>query len=125
MKTNIYDLTLQGLQDKLLELGEKKFRALQIYEWLYTKKVTSFKEMTNLSLALQEKLEQHFEIGLLKIREKQVSKDGTTKYLFELSDGGLIETVLMRFNYGDSVCVTSQLGCNMGCAFCASGLLKK
>jgi len=125
MKINIYDLTLNGLQEKLLELGEKKFRALQIYEWLYLKKVTSFKDMTNLSVALQNKLEEYFYIGLLTIKEKQVAKDGTTKYLFELVDGGLIETVLMRFNYGESVCVSSQLGCNMGCAFCASGLLKK
>jgi len=125
MKTNIYDLTLQALQEALINLGEKKFRAVQIYEWLYQKQVTSFQEMTNLSFELQKKLSEHFEIGLLKIREKQVAKDGTTKYLFELNDGGLIETVLMRFDYGQSVCVTSQLGCNMGCAFCASGLLKK
>ena len=125
MKKNIYDLTLSQLQDSLIELGEKKFRALQIYEWLYVKKVSSFDEMSNLSKALKDKLNEHFNIGILKIKEKQVAKDGTTKYLFELSDGGLIETVLMRFNYGDSVCVTSQLGCNMGCAFCASGLLKK
>lgn len=125
MKRNIYGLTLAELQDAIEQIGEKKFRALQIYEWLYIKKVQSFDEMSNLSKALKDKLNEHFVIGLLKIREKQVAKDGTTKYLFELSDGGLIETVLMRFNYGDSVCVTSQLGCNMGCAFCASGLLKK
>lgn len=124
-KTNIYDLTLSDLQEALVSIGEKKFRALQIYEWLYQKQVTDFKMMTNISLALQEKLAEHFEIGLLKMKERQVASDGTTKYLFELSDGGLIETVLMRFDYGQSVCVTSQLGCNMGCAFCASGLLKK
>lgn len=125
MKKNIYDYTLKQLQEELEALGEKKFRATQIYEWLYLKLCTSFEEMTNLSIDLQKKLDEHFEIVLPKIKEKQVAKDGTTKYLFELQDGGLIETVLMRFDYGQSVCVTSQLGCNMGCAFCASGLLKK
>lgn len=125
MKKNIYDYTLKQLQSELEELGEKKFRATQIYEWLYEKLCTSFEEMTNLSVPLQKKLDEHFEICLPKIKEKQVAKDKTTKYLFELNDGGLIETVLMRFDYGQSVCVTSQLGCNMGCAFCASGLLKK
>ena len=84
MKTNIYDLTLNDLQEKLIELGEKKFRALQIYERLYTKKVTSFDEMSNLSNSLKEKLNEYFEIGLQKIKEKQVSKDGTTKYSTEV-----------------------------------------
>lgn len=122
---NIYDFTLNELNEAMLELGEKKYRALQIYEWLYIKQVTSFDEMSNLSKSLIEKLKQHFTIGLLKVKECQRSKDKTTKFLFELEDGGLIETVLMYFDYGKSVCVTSQLGCNMGCAFCASGLLKK
>lgn len=125
MKTNIYDLTLKQLQEALIAMGEKKFRAVQIYEWLYVKQAATFMEMSNLSLDLRKKLDDNFEIGLFTIKERQVSQDGTTKYLFELSDGGLIETVLMRFDYGQSVCVTSQLGCNMGCAFCASGLLKK
>lgn len=125
MKKNIYDLTLKQLQEALVDLGEKKFRAVQIYEWLYQKNAVSFFEMSNLSMPLQKKLDEVYEIGNLQIKEKQIAKDGTTKYLFELRDGGLIETVLMRFDYGQSVCVTSQLGCNMGCAFCASGLLKK
>ncbi len=125
MKKQIYDYTLKQLQDEMLLLNEKKFRATQIYEWLYQHCVESFDEMTNLSLSTRNHLIENFEIPSLKVREKQVANDGTTKYLFELADGGLIETVLMRFNYGNSVCVTSQLGCNMGCAFCASGLLKK
>lgn len=125
MKKNIYDYTLKQLQIALEEMGEKKFRAVQIYEWLYDKCVVSFQEMTNLSQSLILRLDQTFAFVLPTIKEKQVAKDGTTKYLFELADGGLIETVLMRFDYGQSVCVSSQLGCNMGCAFCASGLTKK
>ena len=109
----------------IAEIGEKKFRATQVFEWLYRKQATSFSEMSNLSLELREKLIKNYDIQTLSLVEKQVAKDGTTKYLFALKDGGLIETVLMRMEYGQSVCVTSQLGCNMGCAFCASGLLKK
>lgn len=125
MKKNIYDYTLKQLQTTLESMGEKKFRAVQIMEWLYQKGVLSFAEMKNLPQSCLVKLEENFEISLPKIKEKQVAKDKTTKYLLELSDGGLIETVLMRFDYGQSVCVSSQLGCNMGCSFCASGLLCK
>lgn len=125
MKKNIYEYTLNQLGEEMLLLGEKKYRALQIYEWLYLKQVASFEEMTNLSKQLIERLNENYVIGLLNVKELQRSKDKTTKFLFELPDGGLIETVLMYFDYGKSVCVTSQLGCNMGCAFCASGLLKK
>ena len=106
-------------------MGEKKFRATQVFEWIYRKLVYSFDQMNNISLDLREKLSQTYSIDLLKIKEKQVSSDGTIKYLFELTDGGLIESVLMVHDYGRSLCVTSQLGCNMGCQFCASGLLKK
>ncbi|WP_028043856.1 23S rRNA (adenine(2503)-C(2))-methyltransferase RlmN [Candidatus Stoquefichus massiliensis] len=122
---SIYDYTQEQLINEFLLLDEKKFRATQVFEWLYRKNIQNFNEMSNLSLDLRQKLISHFEIGPLKIIEKQISKDGTIKYLLALSDGGLIETVLMIHEYGRSLCVTSQLGCNMGCLFCASGLLKK
>lgn len=122
---SIYDYTQEQLIDEFLEMGEKKFRATQVFEWLYRKNVYTFEDMNNLSQDLRKKLSENYTINLLKIREKQVSKDGTIKYLFELNDGGLVESVLMVHDYGRSLCVTSQLGCNMGCKFCASGLLKK
>ena len=125
MKPSIYSLTRQTMQEWVLEQGEKKFRADQIWEWLYRKRVQSFEEMTNLSKDLIAKLNDQFVINPLKQRIVQESADGTVKYLFELPDGMLIETVLMRQHYGLSVCVTTQVGCNIGCTFCASGLIKK
>ena len=125
MKPSIYSLTRQGMQEWVLEQGEKKFRADQIWEWLYRKRVQSFEEMTNLSKDLIAKLNDQFVVNPLKQRIVQESADGTVKYLFELPDGMLIETVLMRQHYGLSVCVTTQVGCNIGCTFCASGLIKK
>lgn len=122
---SIYSYTLEELTNYLLSIGEKPFRATQIYEWLYRGLVSSFDEMTNISSKLISKLKEEFTIDQLKVVTKEVSKDGTCKYLYELSDGKLIETVLMRHNYGNSVCVTSQVGCNMKCAFCASGELGK
>lgn len=122
---SIYQFTLEEMIEEFIRFNEKKFRANQVFEWLYRKNVTSFDDMNNLSKDLREKLKNHYSLSLLKIKEKQVSKDGTIKYLFELEDGGLIEAVLMIHDYGKSLCVTSQLGCNMACAFCASGLLKK
>ncbi len=122
---SIYDYTPEQLNEEFIALNEKKFRSKQVFEWLYTKGVFDFHEMTNLSKALQEKLASNYSSSLLEIKEKQVSQDGTIKYLLSLEDGGLIETVLMVQTYGKSLCVTSQLGCNMGCKFCASGLLKK
>lgn len=125
MKLSIYSLSRADLIDWALEQNEKKFRATQIWEWLYRKRVQSFEEMTNLSRELIAKLNGHFVINPLKQRIVQESKDGTVKYLFELPDGMLIETVLMRQHYGLSVCVTTQVGCNIGCTFCASGLIRK
>ena len=125
MKPSIYSLTRQAMQEWVLEQGEKKFRADQIWEWLYRKRVQSFEEMTNLSKDLIAKLNDQFVVNPLKQRIVQESADGTVKYLFELPDGMLIETVLMRQHYGLSVCVTTQVGCNIGCTFCASGLIKK
>ena len=121
----IYNYTQEQLIDEFLTIHEKKFRASQVFEWIYRKNIYSFDQMSNLSLDLREKLKQTYSIDLLKIKEKQVSRDGTIKYLFKLHDGGLIESVLMVHDYGRSLCVTSQLGCNMACRFCASGLLKK
>ena len=125
MKPSIYSLTRQTMQEWVLEQGEKKFRADQIWEWLYRKRIQSFEEMTNLSKDLIAKLNDQFVVNPLKQRIVQESADGTVKYLFELPDGMLIETVLMRQHYGLSVCVTTQVGCNIGCTFCASGLIKK
>ncbi|VTB11784.1 radical SAM enzyme, Cfr family [Streptococcus pneumoniae] len=125
MKPSIHNLVHQTMQEWVLEQGEKKFRADQIWEWLYRKRVQSFEEMTNLSKDLIAKLNDQFVVNPLKQRIVQESADGTVKYLFELPDGMLIETVLMRQHYGLSVCVTTQVGCNIGCTFCASGLIKK
>ena len=122
---NIYNYSLNELEEYFLSIGEKKFRATQIFEWLYRYRVNSFDEMSNISLKIIAHLKDNFYIERLETVTRQVSSDGTTKYLFRLSDGKLIETVLMRHNYGNSVCVTSQVGCNMGCSFCASGELGK
>jgi len=122
---NIYDLNLKDLEDYFLSIDEKKFRGKQVFEWLYQKKVNSFEQMSNLSKKIIEKLNNDFYFDGLVIVEKQISSDGTIKFLSRLKDGNHIETVLMRYNYGNSVCVSSQIGCNMGCKFCASGQLKK
>jgi len=122
---NIYGLTRLKLEDKLKEVGEKPFRATQIFEWLYKKGVSSFDQMSNISKASIEILKQTFSIDLIKLVKKQVSRDGTKKFLFELSDGNHVEAVLMKHDYGNSVCVSSQVGCAMGCKFCASGKFGK
>ncbi|MBE4908776.1 23S rRNA (adenine(2503)-C(2))-methyltransferase RlmN [Bacillus luteolus] len=121
-KKSIYSLMLEDMQIWLGEIGEKPFRATQIFEWLYSKRVTSFEEMTNLSKNLRENLDKYFTITTLKTIIQQTSSDGTMKFLFELHDGYSIETVLMRHQYGNSVCVTTQVGCRIGCTFCASTL---
>lgn len=125
MKPSIYGLTRDELIEWAIEHGEKKFRATQIWDWLYRKRVQSFEEMTNISKDFIAILNENFCVNPLKQRVVQEASDGTVKYLFELPDGMLIETVLMRQHYGLSVCVTSQVGCNIGCSFCASGLIKK
>ncbi len=121
---NIYDLTLNELENYLLNINEKKYRATQIYDFLYVKKVASFDDMTNLSLELRNKLKEDFVLEKPKLIKEQQDVD-VNKYLFKLSDGNLIETVLMKHNYGLSLCVSSEVGCNMGCIFCESGRLKK
>ncbi len=125
MKSSIYSLTFDQLQEWLIEHGQKKFRAKQVWNWLYKKRVNTFAEMYNLNTDCQLVLEENFYLGTLEQEIKQESTDGTIKFLFKLSDGNLIETVLMKFSYGYSVCVTTQVGCNIGCSFCASGLLTK
>lgn len=122
---NLYDFTLPKLEELMLSLDEKKYRATQLFKWIYEKRVTSFDEMTDVSKKFREVLNRDFCIAKPKIFLKQHSQDGTIKLLLELEDGNKIETVLMRYNYGNVACVTSEVGCNMGCAFCASGLLKK
>lgn len=122
---NLYDFTLPKLEELMLSLDEKKYRATQLFKWIYEKRVTTFDEMTDVSKKFREVLNRDFCIVKPKIFLKQHSQDGTIKLLLELEDGNKIETVLMRYNYGNVACVTSEVGCNMGCAFCASGLLKK
>lgn len=122
MKKNIKNYDLDNLKEELKNLGEKPFRAEQIFKWLYQDKVTSFDEMTNLSLELRKKLEENYSMGLFKIVKKLESVDGTKKYLFDIQDddGNLIESVLMQYHHGYTICVSSQIGCRMGCKFCAS-----
>ena len=110
------------MQNWLIEYGQQKFRAKQIFEWLYQKRVDTIDEMTNLSKDLRQLLKDNFVMTTLTTVVKQESKDGTIKFLFELQDGYTIETVLMRHDYGNSVCVTTQVGCRIGCTFCASTL---
>lgn len=122
-KTDIRSLTYEELSEKLSELNLPKFRTAQIYSWLYEKGVTSFDEMTNLSKDLRAVLSDNFEIKNCRIDLKQVSKlDGTVKYLYELDEGEFVECVVMKYKYGYSVCISTQLGCKMGCKFCASAI---
>ncbi|MDD2505585.1 MAG: 23S rRNA (adenine(2503)-C(2))-methyltransferase RlmN [Bacilli bacterium] len=121
---NIFGYKYEKLENELIKIGEKKFRTRQVYEWIYLHKQYSFDKMTNLSKTSIQKLKNNFTIDFIKINKIEESSD-TIKFLFELNDGNLIETVLMKHNYGNSLCVSSQVGCNMGCSFCASGLLKK
>lgn len=119
MKKDIRAYTYEQLAAEMEQIGEKKFRAKQIYEWLHVKLADSFEEMTNLSKALREKLEAEYEILPVKMLERQISKiDATNKFLFQLSDGNVVESVLMRYKHGNSVCISSQVGCRMGCRFC-------
>ncbi|MDD5933688.1 MAG: 23S rRNA (adenine(2503)-C(2))-methyltransferase RlmN [Candidatus Onthovivens sp.] len=122
---NLYNYSLEKLEELMLSLQEKKYRATQLFKWIYEKRVTSFDEMSDVSKSFREVLNRDFCLVKPKIHKEQRSKDGTIKLLLELEDGDKVETVLMRYNYGNAVCVSSEVGCNMGCAFCASGLLKK
>jgi len=121
---NIYGIKRKDLEDYFVSNGDKKFKALQVFEWLYEKKVTKFSEMTNIKKEIQERLNNDFSFNKIEIVKKQEDKL-TKKYLFKLEDDNYIEAVLMIHDYGNSVCVSSEVGCNMGCAFCESGRLKK
>ena len=121
---SIYDFTKKDLEDLFLSIGESKFRAGQVFDWLYIKRVKSFDEMTNLKKDLIKYLKENYSMEKIKIITKQEDID-VKKYLFELNDGNKIEAVLMNHDYGNSLCVSSQVGCNMGCRFCESGRLKK
>ena len=121
---NIKDYDLEALKQEFVQMGEKTFRAEQVFKWIYENKVTSFDEMTNLSLELREKLKQNYGMHNFNILKKQESVDGTIKYLFDVLDGNAIETVLMSYHHGYSICVSSQIGCKMGCKFCASTGIK-
>ena len=121
---SIYSTTISELEEFLLSNNEKKYHSAQIIDWLYVKRVNSFTEMTNLSKDLISKLDNNYYFDQLTIIKKQEDKD-VSKFLFKLSDNNLIEAVLMNHDYGNSLCVSSQVGCNMGCKFCESGRLKK
>ena len=121
MKKDIRAYEYEELQKELERLGEKPFRAKRIYEWLHVKLADRFDEMTNLSVKLREKLAEEYDIFPVQMAERQQSKlDGTNKFLFRLYDGNMVESVLMRYKHGNSVCISSQAGCRMGCVFCAS-----
>lgn len=120
-KKDIRSLSLEELKIEMEGIGEKAFRAKQVYEWLHVKLVDSFEEMTNLSKGLRETLDDAYRIPSVRMVERQISQiDGTNKFLFQLEDGHVVESVLMRYKHGNSVCISSQVGCRMGCKFCAS-----
>ena len=119
---DLRDQSLSDLQDLLVSMGEKPFRAGQLFRWI-AQGATDYAEISNLSGSLQQKLSETALLTNMKVRKVQVSaKDGTRKYLFQLLDGKTVETVLMKYGYGSSICISSQVGCAMGCNFCASGI---
>lgn len=122
-KIDILSLSLEELENILIENGEKKFRAKQIFQWLHVKRVFDFSRMTDISVQLRQSLSEIFCIKGLFVQKKLESAiDNTVKYLYRLPDGNFVETVLMQYNYGTSICVSTQIGCKMGCRFCASAI---
>lgn len=121
---NIYDYTLEELEEYFISIGEKKFKATQIFEWLYKKRINSFDLMSNIKIDTINKLKEDFKLDDIEIIAKRDGKD-VIKFLFNLSDNNKVEAVLMLHDYGNSLCVSTQVGCNMGCTFCESGRLKK
>lgn len=125
MRTNIYGLTLEQLEELMVQENQNKYRAKQLFSWIYEKNVTDFDLMSDILKKFIAILKEKYCLIKPTIFTKQVSSDGTIKLLLEMEDGAKVETVLMRYNYGQVACVSSQVGCNMGCSFCASGLLKR
>ena len=122
-KTDIKSLPFAAVEEYITGLGEKKFRAKQLYEWMHVHKAASYGEMTNLPKSLRRQLDEETDYTCLRQVDCQISRqDGTRKYLFALADGNMVESVLMRYHHGNSVCISSQVGCRMGCRFCASTL---
>ena len=122
-KKDIKSMDLEELTQELLAMGEKKFRAGQIYGWMHVHLVRSIDEMTNISQKLREQLKENYAFTAVKLLERQISRiDGTQKFLFRLADGNVVESVWMQYKHGNSVCISSQVGCRMGCRFCASTL---
>ncbi len=124
-KKNLFGYTLKALEEEMISLGENKYRARQLYEWIYVKKVYDFSLMSDISKSFREVLATSYCLDLPTIFKEQDASDGTVKLLLAMGDGAKVETVLMRYDYGNVICVSSEVGCSMGCAFCASGLLKK
>lgn len=122
---NLYNYNLKDLSDVMVGLNQKSYRGIQLYSWLYQKRVTTIDEMSDVSLSFRKVLKDKFNLNFPIIIKRQDSIDGTIKLLLEFEDKMSVETVLMRYDYGNAVCVSSQIGCNMGCSFCASGLIKK
>ena len=122
---NLFGLTLPKLESLMVEEGQKSYRATQLYTWIYEKRASDFDEMSDISIKFREVLKEKYCLDLPTIHTKQVSKDGTVKLLLSLKDGYKVECVLMRYSYGSAACVSSQVGCNMGCSFCSSGILGK
>jgi len=124
-KKNLFGFTLPTLTAEMVGLGENKYRAKQLFSWIYQKKVYDFEMMSDISKGFRAILSRDYCLDLPSVFKRQDSEDGTLKLLLEMKDGAKVEAVLMRYNYGNVICVSSEVGCNMGCAFCASGLLKK
>lgn len=125
MKKNLLGVSLEEMTDEFVALGQTKYRAKQLYSWIYQKGVYDFSAMSDVSKAFRETLERDYCLDLPKVFRQQISEDGTVKLLVEMADGAKVETVLMPYNYGNAICVSSEVGCSMGCAFCASGLHRK
>lgn len=125
VKESIFNYSKASLEEVFLAAGYKKFKVKQLFSWIYQKNIMDVDKMSDLSKDFRKYLSENFDFSLLEIEKKQVSSDGTVKLLYKCNDDSLIETVVMRHNYGNSVCVSSQVGCLMACSFCASGLLKK
>ena len=123
-RKDLFGYSLAALTEEMLAYGESKYRARQLFSWIYEKNVLDFDSMTDISKSFREVLKRDFVLPLPKIYREQDAKDGTVKLLLELEDGAKVETVLMRYNYGNVACVSSQVGCAFGCAFCASGRLQ-